>query len=131
VRLAVWSTVATLVFASATAATAGDPETYANLIRALNGIAEKSTPQSLPSSDRQGLVGFRLVGVVIAGERRLALVQPEGTTSANPQVLPIGAVMAGYRLAEIEEEQVTLVGQRGERTILRLQTGGGVGSPTP
>lgn len=117
-------------------ATADDLETFRNLTRALNAISERTNQTASPSPPLRAavpeiLADVTLVGVVIAGERRLALVQPAGASSGSPELLPVGAVVAGYRIIDIEEEQVILEGQRGERKILKLQTGGGAGRKTP
>ena len=131
-RAIAWSTIAvsTSLLVGAAVATADDLETFRNLNRALNGISERTNQTAPPSSPPRVAVpeilsDVTLVGVVITGERRLALVQPAGTNSGSPELLPVGAVVAGYRITDIEEEQVTLEGQRGERKILKLQTGGG------
>jgi hypothetical protein len=123
-----WSAIAVTasLLAVTAVATASDQETFANLTRALQNLAAKTNPTSPPPpvTAPEVLADFTLVGVVIAGETRLALVQPTGTSSGSPELLPVGAVLGGYRLIDIEEEQVTLMGQRGERKILRLQAGG-------
>jgi len=118
----------------ASASSASDQGIFLDLTRALQNIAERSTrgPRS-PADDPEVLTGtspgrgteFILLGVVIAGETRLALVQLAAASSEGPELLRVGASLAGYRLTEVEEQQVTLEGQHGDRVILRLQTGGG------
>ena len=124
--MAVWSAIAVSasLLAGAAVAAAGDLETFADLTRALQGLSDRTSQKSLPPTAPEVLADFTLVGVVIAGETRLALVQPTGASSGSPELLPVGAVVGGYRLTDIGEEQVTLEGQHGERKILRLQAGG-------
>ena len=131
-RVAAWLAieVSASILVGAAVATAGDLETFVDLTRALNNIAEKSNERSMPRADPRVLPGFTLVGVVIAGDKRLALVQSAEASSLSPELLPVGGVLAGYRLTDVEEEQVTLVGPHGDRKILRLQTGGGAGRET-
>jgi hypothetical protein len=136
--VAAWSAlvVPTSLLVGAAVATADDLETFLNLTRALNGISEMTNQTSRPSPSPHAAVpeilpDVTLVGVVIADERRLALVQRAGTNSGSPELLSVGSVVAGYRITDIREEQVTLEGQRGEQKILRLQTGGGAGRKTP
>jgi exosortase/archaeosortase family protein len=128
VSVIAWSAIAVSarLLAGPAVAAAGDPETFVNLTRALQNLAEKTNPtSSLPRvAAPEALADFTLGGVVIAGEIRLALVQSAGASSGSPELLPVGAVLAGYRLPDIEEEQVTLGGQRGERKLLELRAGG-------
>jgi hypothetical protein len=128
VPVAAWSAIAVSasLLVGPAVATAGDQETFVNLTRALQNLAVKTNPTSPPppAAAPEILADFTLVGVVIAGETRLALVQPAGANSSSRELLPVGAVLSGYRLTDIEEEQVTLVGPRGDLRILRLQAGG-------
>ena len=112
-------------------AAASDQEIFLDLTRALQNAAERSNRRSLSPADPgvlpQKLPGhdFTLLGVVIAGETRLALIQLGAASSGGPELLHVGGSLAGYRLTGVEEHQVTLEGQRGERLVLRLQTGSG------
>lgn len=126
-RKVVWAAIAVSAgcLAGAAVASASDLGTFVDLTNALRGIAESSSRKSLaPAAPEQVLPDFTLVGVIIAGDKRLALVQPAATTSTGPELLPIGGVLAGYRLTDVAEQQVTFEGQHGERRILRLQAGG-------
>ena len=110
-------------------AAASDQDIFLDLTRALQNAAERSNRRSLSPADPgvlpQKLPGhdFTLLGVVIAGETRLALIQRAG----GSELLPLGAALGGYRLTHIEEQRVTLESLGGEHVVLRLQTGGGAG----
>ncbi len=121
-------------FASgASAGSASDEGIFLDLTRALQNVAEMSMRRSLPPAAPEVRTqesptpetDFILLGVVIAGETRLALVQVAAASSGGTELLRVGASVAGYRLTDVEENQVTLEGQRGDRVILQLQTGGG------
>jgi type II secretory pathway component PulC len=70
--------------------------------------------------------GLTLLGVVIGADRRLALIQSAGH---QEELVPIGQSLAGYRLVDVEENQVTLEGQQGERIVLRMPTDGKASGP--
>jgi hypothetical protein len=59
---------------------------------------------------------FALVGVVIAGEYRLAVL--EDTVGA--QLLPVGAWLASYQIIDVQADRVTLEGHGGKRVTVRL-----------
>ena len=125
VRVATWSALAlsARLLVGAPAAVAADLETFLDLTNALQNAAELSNRRSFAPAapaDPQ-VVDFALLGVVIAGKTRLALVQL--ASSSGPELLPLGGSLGEYRLTDVEENQVTLEGQRGQRMILRLQIG--------
>jgi type II secretory pathway component PulC len=72
-----------------------------------------------------------LSGVVIAGERRAALLQDRGTSAGAVRYLPLGAALAGHTLVDVREDSVTFEGRGGERTIVRLGAGGGPAQGAP
>jgi len=139
--IAVWAGL--LVGASAgsasgaSASAASEQGIFLDLTRALQNVAEMSTRRSRSPADPEVLtetspgrgIDFVLFGVVIAAETRLALIQDAAASTGGPELLRVGGSLAGYRLTDIEEDQVTLEGQRGDRVILRLQSGGGAGGP--
>ena len=137
VRVATWpfTAVSAGLLVGAPAGFASDQGIFLDLNRALQNAAEMSTRRSFSPPNPEVLTqkspghetDFALLGVVIAGETRLALVQLAAASSGRPELLRVGGSVAGYRLTDVEERQVTLEGQRGERMILRLQIGGGVG----
>lgn len=134
VRVTAWSAIvaSTSLLVGAAVAAASDLGTFVDLTNALQNAFQKNAapmanPRPVSPADPEILADFTLVGVIIAGDKRLALVQPTGASSGGPEMLPVGGVLAGYRLTDVEEQQVTLEGQHGERKILRLQTGGGAG----
>jgi len=131
VRMATWPVIVVSgLLLGAPAGSASDQAIFLDLTRALQNAAEMSTRRSFSPADPEVLTqkstDFILLGVAIAGETRLALVQLTAS-SGGPELVAVGGSLGGYRLTDVEENQVTLEGQRGERMILRLQTGGGAG----
>jgi len=131
VRMATGPVIALLgLLVGAPAGSAADQGIFLDLTHALQNATEMSTRRSLSPTNPEVLTrkstDFMLLGVVIAGETRLALVQLT-SSAGGPELLSIGGSLEGYRLIDVEENQVTLEGQRGERMILRRQIGGGAG----
>lgn len=96
---------------------------FLDLTNALQRVSEMSSRWSVPPAPPSETFtqDFTLVGVVIGGNTRLALIQ----RSAGSELFPVGGSVGGYRLIDVEENQATLEGQRGERIVLRLPAGGG------
>ena len=114
------------------AGAASEQELFLNLTHALQRAADMSAGRSVtPTVPEVFTPDFSLLGVVIAWQTRLALIQRAG----GSELLPLGASLGGYRLTNIEEQHVTLQSLGGEHVVLRLQTGGGAGGevtpPTP
>ena len=132
-RAVTWLLVAVSVglLAGSPVSAASEAETFINLTNALQRLAEPSSRRSLPPPPSEASThetvthDFTLLGVVIAGNTRLALIQ----RTAGQELLPIGQTLAGYRLVDVEENQVTFEGQRGERLVLRMPTDGGAVGP--
>lgn len=96
--------------------------TFLDLINALQGIAEASSRWSVPVAPPEtSSHDVTLLGVVIAGPTRLALIQ----RAAGQELIPVGAALGAYRLVDVRESQAMLEGPQGERLVLRLSTGGG------
>jgi hypothetical protein len=121
------------IAAGASAGATSDEGIFLDLTRARQNVAETPMRRSLPPADPQvrtqeppgRRTDFILLGVAIAGETRLALVQVAAGRSGRPELLRVGAFLEGYQLIDIDEHQVTLVeGQRGDRVVLQLQIGG-------
>jgi len=138
VRMATWPATVAGLLVGVPLSFASDQGTFLDLVRALQNVAEISTqraispgaPDVVTSTMAAEGTGLNLLGVVIAGETRLALVQLAATSSSGPELVPVGGFVGGYHLTDVEENQVTLEGQHGERMILRLQTGGGASGET-
>jgi hypothetical protein len=113
-------------------------ELFNKLTEALRRAAEPSpntpmtpTPPPSPNAPPRPVAaapphGLTLLGVVIGGERRLALIQSAG---GQEEMVPVGQSLAGYRLVDVEETQVTLESQLGERIVLRMPTDGQTAGP--
>ena len=125
-RALVWTiAVSTTMFVGASGGSAGEREIFVDLTNALQRIADVSTRRAAPPPAPEIVThDFSLLGVVIAGETRLALIG----RAAGSELLPVGASLAGYRLIDVEENQATFEGLRGERMVVRLQTGSGAGT---
>jgi len=65
---------------------------------------------------------FVLLGVVIAEDRRLALLQLATTPDAT-RLVPVGASFEDHRLIDVQLDHVTLQGRGGERLLLKLASG--------
>src|SRR5262249_33512187 len=120
------------MLAAAPADAASVQATFVDLANALRGIAETSSQWSvLPAPAGTFTRDFTLLGVVIAGPTRLALIQ----RGAGQELLAVGASLGPYRLVDVEESQAVLEGPGGERFLLRLATGGAsavvVAAPQP
>ncbi len=129
-RAVLWSLVAlsASMIPASPASAASEHETFIDLTNALQRIADTSNRRALPPPpppSQSSTQDFTLLGVVIAGNTRLALIQ----RGAGQELLPVGESVAGYRLIDVEENQATLEGQRGERLVLRMPTVGGVDGP--
>jgi hypothetical protein len=72
-----------------------------------------SSPVSLPAAP---LAQFVLLGVVIAGETEMALLQEPGQVGAR--FVQVGESVAGYRLAGVRADRVTLAGPHGDQIVL-------------
>jgi hypothetical protein len=143
-RAATWRVVAVCAGLSMTAPVGyvSAQEVFLDLTRALQDMAErsarKSERQPLPPTEPDRFTqnsfahgtDFVLSGVVIAGDTRLALLQDASASRGGPQLLRVGAELAGYRLTDVQVDRVTLEGRGGGRMIVRLQAGGGVGGQT-
>ena len=126
-RVVTWPAIAVSagVLASTPAGAATEQGIFLDLTNALQSVSNMSSQISLPPAPVETSThDFALLGVVIAGERRLALIQ----RAAGQELLSLGQSLAGYRLIDVEEAQATLEGQRGDRVVLRLPTGGGPGA---
>jgi hypothetical protein len=95
------------------------------------GPQPSSVPLSRPGSPARESSArgpeFLLLGVIIAENTRMALLQD---TTANPggaQLLQIGGSLGGHRLTDVQPDRVTLEGKGGQQLIVRLGTG--MGSP--
>jgi hypothetical protein len=144
VRAATWRAVAGCagLFMAAPVDCVAAQEVFLDLTRALQNMAErsarKSERQPSPPTEpdrftRNSLAhgtDFVLSGVVIAGDTRLALLQDASASPGGPQLLRVGAELAGYRLTDVQVDRVTLEGRGGRRLIVRLQAGGGAGGQT-
>ena len=127
IRVVTWPVIAVSAgaLASTPSAAATEQGIFLDLTNALQSVSDKSSQISLPPAPVETFThDFTLLGVVIAGERRLALIQ----RAAGQELLSLGQSLAGYRLIDVEETQATLEGQRGDRIVLRLATGGGAGA---
>jgi type II secretory pathway component PulC len=134
--LTVLAVAAGLTSGSPASAETEQQDLFNRLTEALRRVAEPSpiappgpalppsqiAPRPLPEPPTHNLT---LLGVVIGGDTRLALIQSQG----GQELVPVGQSLAGYRLVDVEENQVTLEGQGGERFVLRMPTDGGAGSP--
>ena len=129
-RTVTWPVIAvsTGVFTVSPAAAASEPGIFLDLTNALQRVSDMSSRTSLaPVPAETFSRDLTLIGVVIAGERRLALIQ----RAAGSELLPVGASVAGYRLIDVDENQATLEGPHGDRVSLRLPTGGGTVAAQP
>ena len=138
VRAATWRAIAASagLFMAEPIGHVSAQEVYFDLTRALQDMAERSSRRhQLPPTEPDRSIwkspdpgtGFVLSGVVIAGQTRLALLEDASASPGGPQLLPVGGELAGYRLTDIQMDQVTLERRDGQRVRVRLQTGGGVG----
>jgi hypothetical protein len=111
-----------------------------NLFRSSSGGAEgPSAPPPVPVRRGPGQPGdaaspagaeLVLLGVVIAGDTRMALIQDE--TAHGSRLLRIGETMGSHRLAGVQPDRAILQGSGGEQLVLRLGAGlsvAGAGSP--
>ena len=115
---------ASVFAATPPAGAASEQELFLNLTHALQRASDMSAVGPVtPAVPEVFTLDFSLLGVVIAGPTRLALIQRAG----GSELLPLGAALGGYRLTHIEEQRVTLESLGGEHVVLRLQTGGGAG----
>jgi hypothetical protein len=71
---------------------------------------------------------FVLLGVVIAGDRRLALLGDGAGGPGGSQLLHVGDTFRQHRVADVQPDRVILEGGGGERVIVRLGAGLGLGS---
>jgi hypothetical protein len=67
-----------------------------------------------------------LVGVIIAADRRLALVRSHSAGLGGIQVLSVGGSVSGHRLTEIQADRIIFETPDGERVVVRLSAGGDV-----
>ena len=112
--------VSTAVLLAASISSAAERDLFVDLTNALQRAADMSNRTAVPAAPPKPLPrDVSLLGVVIAGETRLALLG----SAAGSELLAVGASLGGYRLVEVEENQATLEGERGERIILSLQNG--------
>lgn len=144
VRAATWRVVAGCagLFMTAPVGCVSAQEVFLDLTRALQNMAEKSARKSelqpFPPTEPDRFTqdspahgtDFVLSGVVIAGDTRLALLQDASASPGGPQLLRVGAELAGYRLTDVQVDRVTLEGRGGGRMIVRLPAGGGAGGQT-
>ena len=73
---------------------------------------------------------FVLLGIVIAEDRRLALLQPAQAADAA-QLVPLGGFLGDHRLIDVQLDHVTLEGRGGERLLLKLASGHDAGGAAP
>src|SRR2546426_8896963 len=97
-RGVVWSVLAASAGVLSTtppARAASEQELFLNLTHALQRAAEMSAGRSVtPAVPEVFTRDFSLLGVVIAGQTRLALIQRAG----GSELLPLGASLGGFRL---------------------------------
>jgi len=80
-----------------------------------------SPPVASPGSTSAKSAPFVLLGVVIAEDRRLALLQP--AQAAGAQLVPLGGSLEDHRLIDVQLDHVTLEGRGGDRFLVRLASG--------
>ena len=123
-RAITWPVIAASagVLVSSPADATSEQGLFLDLTNALQRVSEMSSRWSVLAPPSETFThDFTLVGVVIGGNTRLALIQ----RATGSELFPVGGAVGGYRLIDVEENQATLEGQRGERIVLRLPTGGG------
>jgi hypothetical protein len=81
-----------------------------------------SPPAASSSSTSAASAPFILLGVVIAEDRRLALLQPAQTPDAA-QLVPLGGSLEDHRLVDVQLDHVMLEGRGGDRFVVRLASG--------
>jgi hypothetical protein len=126
-RALAWPAIAvsTAVLVCASVSSAAETDLFVDLTNALQRAADVSNRRAIPPLAAKTLTqDVSLLGVVIAGETRLALIGRAG----GSELLPVGASLGGYRLIDVEENQATLESLDGERVVLRLQSGSGAGT---
>ena len=125
-----WWTVVGCVGVLVAAPAAVAQETAIDLGNALRNLSEQQdrlplVPPPAPASSSASTVSgepFVLLGVVIAAERRLALLQPARATDAA-QLVALGSSFEDHRLIDVQQDRVTLEARGGERILVRLASG--------
>jgi hypothetical protein len=90
--------------------------------------APPAPPERAAAAPSVPSTGFTLVGVVIAGPTRLALLQEARAKHGGAHLLRIGASLGGLQLTDVQADHVTLEGSGGERVTVRLNADAGAGS---
>ncbi len=89
-----------------------------------------SPPAALPGPTSAASAPFVLLGVVIAEDRRLALLQP-AQAADTAQLVPLGGSFEDHRLIDVQLDHVMLEGRGGDRFLVRLALGHGAGGAAP
>ena len=90
--------------------------------------ADAEKPRSaVQAGPRQGLEGFRLVGVIAGGERPLAMLQVDGASVS----LRIGEAARGWTLVSVEPGQVLLQNGAEQRRVMLGSAGPAQRAKTP
>ena len=92
-----------------------------NTLRNLS-LEQAARQSRLPVVSPAASEPFILLGVVIAEDRRLALLQPAQAADAA-QLVPLGGSLEGHRLIDVQLDHVTLEGRGGDRFLVRLASG--------
>jgi hypothetical protein len=92
--------------------------------------APSAPPERAARAPAAPTADFTLIGVVIAGPTRLALLQEGKAKHSGAHLLRIGASLGGLKLTDVQEDHVTLEGSGGERVTVRLSADAGSGSPS-
>jgi hypothetical protein len=114
--------VTTSIVVGTTAAAASDPRVLVDLTNALRAASTTPSETPRPAPAGSALEDAALLGVVITGSSRRALIQRRATYD----FLTLGESRDGYRLVDVQETHATLEGQGGDRFTLRLSAGGTV-----